>query len=204
MKKCFLILNLIVFSSFIMAQSTNCDSLIKVLGQTKKENRIQILNKLTVCYLNISLLEAKSYAIQACQQIGNDKNIETALAYHNCGLVYYYLGNIDSAEINYRKSIDINKQIDNQSQIIKSLSNIGILHIETGHNDSALYYYEYSMKIAEQLNDKRGIARSYSNIATVYDKEGMSGKALLYHEKALRIYRSINEVEAIITNYSKH
>lgn len=139
MRKFLLFYTLIVFSTYILAQNTNCDSLKTVLDKTNDESKIQILNKLTVCYLNISLDEAKSYAIQAYQLIGNRKNIEAALAFHNLGYVYYYMGKIDSAEINYRKSIAINKQIGNQSQIIKSLNNIGILHIETGQNDSALY-----------------------------------------------------------------
>ena len=107
MKKYLLFFTLIFFSNFILAQNTNCDSLKVMLDKTNSENKIQILNKLTVCYLNISLVEAKGYAIQACKLIREDKNIETALALHNLGLVYYYMGEIDSAEINYRKSIAI-------------------------------------------------------------------------------------------------
>ena len=108
-------------------------------------------------------------------------------AYHNLGLVYVELGNVDQAKKNFQQAIKVNPLF------IYSYVNLGILFQNQGQKEKAIECFE---KIIEL--DPKNIS-GYNNLGLVYASLGKYKKALNNYLKTLSIENSnIIAIKSII------
>ena len=100
------------------------------------------------------------------------------------------------------KSLEINKEIGNQSGIATSFNSIGSVYRIQGNTIKALEFYFKSLKIYEQIGDRSGIATSFNNIGIIHSNKGENSKAKEYYLKALKIYEQIGGQSNIATSFN--
>jgi len=114
-----------------------------------------------------------------------------AKAYHQKGLLYHRQSRVDSALVNYQKSIDIRRAISGElsAGIASTYHNIGLLYENIDEYDKALEYLLKDLEIVKKLEgeENAGVATSYQSIGNVYTNMGEYDKALEYHQKCLGI-----------------
>ncbi len=139
----------------------------------------------TIKYLNNALKE--------------DPTEEQKTAIYNLiGLSLTTLGDLDVAENNFKKILDLTEE---PRPIGVAYGNLGIVYRIRGDLDKALKYYEKALKIDQELGRKEGLASAYVNIGVVYKIKGDLDKALKYYEKALKIEHELGRKEGLANAY---
>lgn len=137
-----------------------------------------------------SLALFDSIARLSKEKLGQANEI-LAQAYHQKGLLYHRQSKIDSALVNYQKSIDIRRAISGElsAGIASTYHNIGIIYENIDEYDKALEYLLKDLEIVKKLegDENVGVATSYQSIGNVYTNLGEYDKALEYHQKCLGI-----------------
>ncbi len=103
------------------------------------------------------------------------------------GLIFYNLGELDTALEYYEKALKLNEELGRKEGIAVQLGNMGIIYEVKGELDNALEYHEKALKLDEELGRKEGIAKDLGNIGLAYQDKGELDKALEYYEKALKL-----------------
>lgn len=118
----------------------------------------------------------------------------------NIAYVYQAQGNLDKAlEYNF-KSLKINQQLNDSTNIGGDYGNIGIIYLNKKEYDKALEYDFMSLDIFEKLKDKDNIARNYGNIGNVYREMKNYINALEYDTKALELFRQLGDNGGVAIN----
>ncbi len=123
-------------------------------------------------------------------------NEDTALQF-NEGMNLYHRGEYNQALQKFETSLRLNKELDNKSGILASLTYIGLIYRAKGELDKTLGYFEEALKLAREIPYKEGIAVSLSNIAEIYRTKGEFDKALEYCEQALKLDREMQNKAGI-------
>jgi tetratricopeptide (TPR) repeat protein len=210
---CFLLL---VCHTVLFAQ--NIDSLEKVylgLPSIKEKDifdtvRFQILSRLAESSENgkwqkytLELSRLASTRLKYSEH--NDRLIKFykgcyAHSLNNIGYAYTDSSNYKIAENYFNKSLDIFRELNDQSGLSSVYLNLGsVIRIE-GRIQEALMYYEKSLQISEKLNDREGVAVVYNNMAVIFENQGHYLKALEnLHQAALTHEEIGQKVPAAIT-----
>ncbi|MCD4744956.1 MAG: tetratricopeptide repeat protein, partial [Bacteroidales bacterium] len=199
MKKIFIILTLIFFSTILFAQS-RIDSLENELSRFSGTDieKIELLKNLSDIY--------KKRSPQRCIELGNEilkisQNLDysdwEATAIEIIGTANYNLSNYNEALNSHEKSLKIRKQISDKKGIAKSLNNIGRVYWGLSDFDKALDYYKKALEIREEIDDKKGIAGSLNNIGIIYRELSDFDKALDYYHKSLKIKEKIGNMGGV-------
>ena len=107
-----------------------------------------------------------------------------------------------------KKSLKIQKEIDDKSGMAYSLNNIGKIYKKQGNLPKALEYLNKSLKKRKENGDKKGVAYSLNNIGALYIKiaesSATSGSkkknylfALSYSDSSLAISKELGFPENI-------
>ncbi|MDX1372866.1 MAG: tetratricopeptide repeat protein, partial [Nitrososphaeraceae archaeon] len=133
-------------------------------------------------------------AIKKAELIQNTELL--AFLYSELGVSLTYTNNIVEARINYTKSFNLYKEINNKERLAYLSSNIGSIYLQQSNYDAALRSYENGLKLAgtnvlAQTLNLIGLADVYSNISNY-------SKALEYYEKANALADSVNDVSSLI------
>jgi CHAT domain-containing protein/Tfp pilus assembly protein PilF len=149
--------------------------------------------------LNLALNQLKQSA-EIYENIGLEH--EVAKAVHEVGLVYYYKGQYDKAQIFYQQSLALKEKLKDTVGIALSLNDIGRLYFVQGKSFQALETHTRSLAIKEKDRDKPGIASSLNNIGMVYDQLGDFMMALDYYKQSLKIIEELDNQRgiAIVSN----
>jgi two-component sensor histidine kinase len=119
------------------------------------------------------------------------------------GAAHYYLAQYDKAGSHWLNSLEVVKQIDEQTYAAEPrimllhstlLMNMGVINKLRGDNTEALNYYQQSLELRKKIGSEIGIAVGYVNIGNLYSTAGNDEKALEYLLKAEAIY---NEQENV-------
>ncbi|MCD4745694.1 MAG: tetratricopeptide repeat protein [Bacteroidales bacterium] len=174
------------------------DSLEKRLNIVTGTEKINVLNKLSVLYLN-DLPDRSVYLGNRALELSLELNdsVGKAQAYNNIGEGYRYQGDNLKALEYFRKSLMINEEIRNDIGTATSLNNIGRIYRFIGIYDNSLEYHLRSLEINTKINNKKGIASSLINTGVVYRNLGNNEEALKNYYKALEISKEINDKSQI-------
>ena len=199
MRKHIFLLALFILCTFA-GISNNLDSLLQQLR--KDAQNPELLNKIARNYFAVSLDTAFAYSQQAIKYAQKQNNFEQeALALHNTGIYYFYIGSMDSALSYYEQSILINKKIDNQQQIANSLNNIGLIYANLGNNQKAIEYYLKSFQAKKNINDKKGMATALVNLGNIYSNFGSYAQAQQYYQESIELYKEMNDSLGLASAY---
>lgn len=165
--------------------------------------RLQVLTDLHWAYINSEIEKAKDIAIKEinlAEKIKNEKWI--AQGYNDLGIVFYKIGNIDSALYYYNKSLEIRKKLNEPKLLFSSYSKIGLIYYEKGLFADAIKIQLEALKIIEMLGDLRYKAMTYNNISQIYHQLKNYDKELEYLLEAEKIYNQINDEYAAAATWS--
>ena len=111
------------------------------------------------------------------------------------GLIYERLGQYDKSLENHKKSLNINKRINKNSEVLiaDNYLNMGVVYYNKGQYDRALTYYNKALEIHEECNFTVAMATDYTNIGNVYLQKEQYDEALKYYNKSLEIDQNLDQ-----------
>ena len=112
--------------------------------------------------------------------------------YNGLGTFYLSQKEYEKSLDYYRKSLDINHQIDFPLGASVNLLNIGNVCIAQKDYACAIDNLMQSLKIKQEINDLQGIQKCYTNLGLVYANSNQPEKAIEFHNKTLEYARLNN------------
>lgn len=106
-------------------------------------------------------------------------------SYMNSGIIYDYLGKIDSALYYYNQSIEYAEQANLPRLKASGLLNFGSFYDDRGNYQRALEYYNQAVKLLEEHgpSDKLNIAKT--NIGGIYEELDRTTEAIKLYKEVL-------------------
>lgn len=121
-----------------------------------------------------------------------------ALALKNTGIVYYFQGKHIEALEYYNLSLEVFKEMKDNSGIANLYSNIGVVYYDRGDDTKALENYLQSLRYSELAGDKFRILIALNNVGGVYFiKPATYDKALEYYGKALQLCEELDKKDEL-------
>ena len=105
----------------------------------------------------------------------------------------YKKGELDQAELEFKKYISNQSVKGNELLFIKSYTNLGNIYADRGNNPVAFDYYSKALKLAESASDTKNIANIQKNIGTLYVSWQQFEKAIDFYEKAMQTGEKLND-----------
>jgi len=125
-------------------------------------------------------------AYKIFSNLGHEQQI--GKVFHFMGKNYDYRGEIDSAILFYKKSLEIREKYNEQLNSAQLHTNLGFQLWSLGRFMDALNYFQKGLKIREQNKNDELIANSNNAIGSTYFKLGNFSKAMEYIKKSM-LYR---------------
>ncbi len=150
-----------------------------------------------VVYLGGDYIEGKEHIAEAyyyCLNAGQDKKKMLALWYNNMSGPYSYLGNYDSAAALLLKGLQIVRQINDTSLMIRSYINLGAVLGNSGNYASSLYYLHKAEELAHYPGYSLYNAHLYYNLAVSHGGANDTLIQQLYGHKALKASREFRDL----------
>jgi adenylate cyclase len=193
---------LIFFSISLHAQTSELDSLKKVITSQEEDSlKVNNLIALSSKYLSTNLNDAINYgseALKLAERIDFKKG--QAYGYKAIGLGNYVKANYPEAVIQFQNSLAIFEEISFKVGIANILSNLGATYFNAGEDTKAIDFYLRSLRISEEVNDKLRIGTVLNNIGGVYNNNDATvDKAIEYFSRAMPIFKEINYLDGMAT-----
>lgn len=198
--KCRLLLQLIEIKPKI-AEWQACTAELKKLCEAHMNKTSANENKLFLSYFAASLvntaehLEEQNKALEAAEQYKTAKDAyekagslrgqaSTLLALCNA---YRSVGEVKKMEGYVKKSLELNRSIDNKKGIARSMENYAIYERNAGDSKAADEWFKKAIDAYNKCSDKEGVALTLNGEALLYKETGDIAKALELAQRALRI-----------------
>ncbi|MEI6889664.1 MAG: ATP-binding protein [Bacteroidales bacterium] len=191
----FIAISMIAFHAFSQKQGqARIDSLLLQLTRSKEDtNKVKLLNDLSFTYCSINSDEGIKFGMQSVSLAGSlhwkpgiaRANAVTGINYHNGK------ANYPKALEFYLRSLKINEETGNKSEISKSLNRLGLIYHSLKENTKALDYFQRSLQLARESGDKIALQDVMINRGEFYQKQNDFIKALDYFNQALKINQDI-------------
>ena len=177
---------------------SRADSLLNLLKNSRKSEKIVVLHQLTRHYISTNGTLALKYAndvIDLAEELNMPE--EKATAMKNVGNVYFYMGRYRLAEDSYLEAIEIFELAGNLDGAAKVYNNMGVINSRLGNYEKSLQYYQQSMNIKETLGDKQGIAATVGNIGEIYKFKSDYQNALLNYQKSFELMEELGDKQGM-------
>ena len=123
------------------------------------------------------------------------RDLATAAALGNIGVVLQTKGDLDGALDHHRRSLAIHERIGHLLGQADTLGNIGLVLQTRGALDGALEHHRKSLDIHERIGRLEGQANQLGNIGLVLRTRGDLDGALEHHRKSLAIHECIGRLK---------
>jgi len=125
-----------------------------------------------------------------------DQNIQPVLL-SNLGQVYVRYGDLDRANIYYKKAFDCFESMGDSNGMAHILGNISAVYRRSKDWDKAIDYCYRGLKIFEGLGDDLGIARATGRLGRIYADMGEQELATRYFDKSLNDFRRLGDKKSV-------
>ncbi len=131
----------------------------------------------------------------------NKEGVSTELAdvYNKIGILYWQEGNLDFAVENFKQSLLINEQIDNENALRIINEYLGMVYLEKEDYNSAIETFNKSLILNKNAGKIQEIISDYYNLALAY--QGL-GNYTTSNEYAIKAYGKSLEINNIKTTKS--
>ncbi|KID58139.1 hypothetical protein JF50_05365 [Pseudoalteromonas luteoviolacea] len=113
-----------------------------------------------------------------------------ATYYNQLGVIYDYMGSLQLALRFHEKSLNIQRQLQNQQGISNSLYNIGEIYRDLEKFQQALQHFKQALEVDKALGDPIHIANSHGKLSQVYLKLGDIAQALSHSQAGIELSRA--------------
>jgi len=112
------------------------------------------------------------------------------------GLMYQIKGEVDSASVYHRKSLELDASGAAPSIFAEAaqLNNLALTYRQKGELDSALALHEQALMLFQTAGDHANAASVLTNMGLIHQEKGDAGKALELHRQALEIDSTIGNL----------
>ncbi len=201
MKKLLLILFGFFLSMSVLAQSTNKDSLLKLLPAVKEDTaKVSLLINLAKANKNSDITAAYKYvaeALKLSQTIGYKRGIFFAL---NNEISLIRIEGKDSLALEKCKNfVSLAEKSRDSFNIAAGYLNLGEVYDSNGDNEKAMFNCFKGTGIAERLNDQGLLQDAYSALQRIYFSRSEFDKAIFYGQKAIGIAQVMGDRSRIMT-----
>ena len=197
-----LIIILLLLPNCLFAQ-TNIDSLELLIYQKEGIEKVDLLNKISYAYWNISpskgLLIGKLGLEEA---ISNNYPKGKAVSFNNIGVNYWAKGEFETALSFYYKSLEISEKLDDGNLISACINNIAMIHSRLKQYDKAIEYYKKAEEIAISLKNVKDQIKYNNNIGNVFMSMKKYEEAKAYYLTNLELCEQQND--SFLTALSNH
>lgn len=171
----------------INAQNSAVDSLKKCLLNSKVDTqKVNTLHELCKRHLFSDAKMALRYGQEACKLSEKlDFKKGCAKSLHNIGIVYYNIGNYDSALYFFSSSLKIKRIIKDKKGMASSYNNMGAIYDYRGDYNKAIAHYISSLKVNEELKNYEGALSAANNIGNVLSQQHNAKDAIKYYRISL-------------------
>ena len=179
--------------SFGQAQA-NADSLLRALGFPANDTSL-ILALYEIAY---ELETAQPYIALELYQKGAEWSRSTGFsngagkAFNYAGIVWFNLGQIDSALANAQRSLPYFEKAGNRRSQAASLNNIGNCYNVWNHTPGAIRFYQEANAIYAELGDTARMITNLNNIGVLLTRNRSFDQAGQYLKNALSLARQAN------------
>ena len=196
---CMIILSFGVYQT-IPAQT---DSLFKTTKGATAIEKVDVLNDLSLTYLDKSLDSSLTYALMAYALADKNRyNIGKATALKQIGNYHMFQNKYSEALQYYDSALFFIKNKDKALPLVTILmNNKGVIYDMMGDFSNALSYYKEALKIRRTIDDYKGIAQNLHNIGGVYYQKGDYDIAIDYLLQSLKIEEKTGNTEGIGQTY---
>ena len=119
------------------------------------------------------------------------KSCEGSVSYLR-GYLFFLKGKLEEALNQLEKSLIINQALNNQYNMVETLTAIGFIHIEgTGKFNLGFDYFQRSLAISENLGNKTALAHSLNRMGCYYSSTEDLDTALSFFERSLALYQEV-------------
>jgi tetratricopeptide (TPR) repeat protein len=119
---------------------------------------------------------------------------------HNLAVIYQRRGDYHEALRLYDESLQINKQLGDQSGIASTLHELGRLSQAQGDLGEARRLYDESLQIKKQLGNQSGIAKTLHQLAMLAQAQGDLGEARRLYDESLQIASHLGDQSGIASS----
>lgn len=190
-------------SIYSQNQRNIIDSLFNELEKADDKLKIEILNTISINYLDYSLDSSLYFANEALNlaHIVQDKK-GISDAYNGIGNVYLDKRDYNTALEFYFKCLDVRTEINDLKAISKVCNDIAYIYRIENNYTKALEYYKKGLEKSESIDDKKETTLFYIRIAGVFQDMGRYKESIEHYLKALDYEKEIhdNTILTIIYN----
>jgi len=196
---------LIFFQHLNFAQSSNIDSLQKLLKKDKEDTtKVNHLTELAkeLMYSNPDTsIFLSTQALHLAEKQKWKKGM--ANSYFRLAACNYLKGDYTVALECGNKALRLYEELKDNNGKGRAFGVIGLVYWNQGNYANALNYQLKALKIDEEIGDKIGISKDLGNIGIVYVNQGDYPRALDYYFRALKMAEEIrdkNQIALLLSN----
>lgn len=151
------------------------------------------------CYIELNDIDKAFKYIDRAYQISKEIIDSSFLAhcYNTRGLVYLHLDDIENAEENFSKSLEIHRSLGNESEVATNLNN---LCLYKGDSPKKIMMLREAISINDSLGYTRSLAENYNNLGLQYYNNNEPEKALSALDTAKRYATSVDASDLLLDN----
>ena len=122
-------------------------------------------------------------------------------AYNHAGVLNAISGNLDLANTNYKKAIEVYTENDMPERLHGIYNNIGMGFRDVGMYDSAVYYFNIVIEKSMLHHDSITESNARSNLGSILEARGNPIGAIAQYQKSLDIAIALDRKESIGDRY---
>lgn len=196
---------IIMMTSGLYAQeSTEIDSLKRILRSTTEGETVDLMNQLSEAHAGTEWDKSQRYANLALDlAISLQDQYGQAVSHTN--LTRYYI-----EQMNYREALDhstlalnIFESLSDDYQIAMTLRTIGRTYSLLNQSDQSLDYFLRALMIFEDIGKEVEIAATVMKIGDVFSQWDQTEKALRFFERSLAIHEKLGDYEGVLQSENK-
>lgn len=174
----------------------------KGLDTVQGAERYSLLMDLARFSSEFDIKRSRKY-IQSAYDLGSELNDPAfqARALNGMGITYFMQGNLDSALVFYRKSLDINIAALDSAGLAINYSNLSNVHVELGDYNKAIEYFFSGLTLSRLMKDSTTQADIHNNLARLYKRLKMYDESIRHTKQSIEIYKLIGK-EDYIANFN--
>lgn len=202
MKKILILISFCFWETTIYSQINIVDSLEYILNSKQHDTtKIDCLNKIifdSASNFPEVILKYSDKAIELSTKLNDSTRLSYSITRR--GILYYYLGDYNSALENYFLALGIKGNLGDLNTIWREYNNVGLVLRSSGQYEDALKYFRISLKSIKDKEDKTYEAVILNNIGISLRGLKRLDEAKEVLEKALSINSEIGEMHAMAQN----
>ncbi len=189
------LVNSVLGPAICIAQNAKLDSLKLVVESDVPDSlKLKACNQLAIDLSYTDLHAANVYAFKSITYARNTGNVKKeAYGFNDVGLVYYFMGEYDSALYYYGKALEVKGVDQFPRQISVTLCNRAAVFYEKSEYLKAIDDFKEAGEYRLSLNDTNGLQTVFEGLGSIYYDLGDIESALTYHRKTLEIRARIKD-----------